>query len=316
MDQGNQIEKAYLAAVVFSVVVGFSFLGVKTCITVASTLQILVWRYNWAALLMGILIILKIAKLDLRAKAKKNLILTAGFYIGFMILQTIGLIFSTSVESGIIFAIIPILARIIGGVVLDEKSTWQQNIFVMISISSLILMIILGASELETSIVGIIILLLSSLSMAISNVYMRYVRAFYRPVEITTYICFMGVVAFNLAFLASGEFTTYFEPLVHIEFIIATIYLGTACIVLSAQLMAFMLRYLPPIKATIFGNLSTAISIVAGVVFLQETLKYYHIICTILIVIGVIGVSMPQSKKTKNKLNGCDKSKIEEIERK
>ena len=297
MDQDNQLKKAYVAAVIFSVVVGFSFLGVKTCIPIASTLQILVWRYNWAALVMGILIILKIAKLDLKGKPKKNLVLTAGFYIGFMILQTIGLIFSTSVESGIIFAIIPILSRIIGGVVLGEGSTWVQNIFVMISISALILMIILGASELETSVLGIIILLLSSLSMAISNVYMRYVRAIYRPVEITTYICFMGAVAFNLVFLVSGEASTYFEPLMHREFIVATFYLGTACIVLSAQLMAFMLRHMPAINATIFGNLSTAISIVAGVVFLDETLKYYHILCTILIIIGVIGVSMPKRKK-------------------
>jgi len=297
MDRDNQLKKAYIAAVIFSIVVGFSFLGVKTCIPIASTLQILVWRYNWAALVMGILIILKIAKLDLKGKPKKNLVLTAGFYIGFMVLQTIGLIFSTSVESGIIFAIIPILSRIIGGVVLDERSTWVQNIFVMISISALILMIILGASELETSVLGISILLLSSLSMAISNVYMRYVRAVYRPVEITTYICFMGALAFNLGFLVSGEASTYFEPLMHTEFIVATFYLGTACIVLSAQLMAFMLRHMPAINATIFGNLSTAISIVAGVVFLDETLKYYHILCSILIIIGVIGVSMPKRKK-------------------
>jgi drug/metabolite transporter (DMT)-like permease len=54
---------------------------------------------------------------------------------------------------------------------------------------------------------------------------------------------------------------------------------------------------MPPINATIFGNLSTAISIVAGVVFLNESLKYYHIICSILIIIGVIGVSMPKRKK-------------------
>lgn len=304
MDEDNQLKKAYLAAIVFSIVVGFSFLGIKTCVPIASTLQILVWRYNWAALVMGALIILKIAKLDLKGKPKKNLVLTAGFYIGFMILQTIGLVFSTTVESGIIFSIIPILSRIIAGFVLGEKSTCLQNIFVMISISALILMIILGASEVHTSVVGIIILLLSSLSMAISNVYMRYVRSFYRPVEITTYICFMGFIAFNLAFLASGEISTYFEPLRHREFIVATFYLATACIVLSAQLMSFMLRHMPAVNATIFGNLSTAISIVAGVVFLGETLKYYHVLCSILIIIGVLGVSMSQ----KMQVNGSSSS--------
>ncbi len=297
MDQNNQLRRAYLAAIVFSVVVGFSFLGVKTCIPVASTLQILVWRYNWAALLMGLFLLTGMVKIHLMGKPKKNLLLTAGFYIGFMIFQTIGLIFATSIESGILFAIIPILSKLIAGVVLKEKTGWVQNIFMVLSISALIVMILMGSTGVETNLVGVTILIISSISMAISNVYMRYVRQEYRPVEITAAICFMGVIAFNIAYLFSGDFLHYLEPLRHLEFVIATLYLGTACIVLSAQLMAFMLRHMPAVNATIFGNLSTAISIVAGVVILGEPLLFYHVLCTLLIIAGVIGVSMPDLKR-------------------
>ncbi len=297
MDQNNQLRRAYLAAIVFSVVVGFSFLGVKTCIPVASTLQILVWRYNWAALLMGLFLMTGIVKIHLMGKPKKNLLLTAGFYIGFMIFQTIGLIFATSIESGIIFAIIPILSKLIAGVVLKENTGWVQNIFMVLSISALIMMILMGSTGVETNIVGVTILIISSISMAISNVYMRYVRQEYRPVEITAAICFMGAIAFNVAYLFSGDFIHYLEPLQHMEFVIATLYLGTACIVLSAQLMAFMLCHMPAVNATIFGNLSTAISIVAGVVILGEPLLFYHVLCTLLIIVGVVGVSMPDLKR-------------------
>lgn len=297
MDQNNQLRRAYLAAIVFSVVVGFSFLGVKTCIPVASTLQILVWRYNWAALLMGLFLLTGMVKIRLTGKPKKNLLLTAGFYIGFMIFQTIGLIFATSIESGIIFAIIPILSKLIAGVMLKENTGWVQNIFMVLSISALIVMILMGSTGVETNLVGVTILIISSISMAISNVYMRYVRQEYRPVEITAAICFMGAISFNIAYLFSGDFLHYLEPLQHMEFVIATLYLGTACIVLSAQLMAFMLRHMPAVNATIFGNLSTAISIVAGVVILGEPLLFYHVLCTLLIIAGVVGVSMPDLKR-------------------
>ncbi len=83
----------------------------------------------------------------------------------------------------------------------------------------------------------------------------------------------------------------YFAHAFNLQFILSITYLGSACVVLSVFLMSYMLRHLEALKASLFGNLSTAISIVAGVLLLSEPLLSYHIICTILIVIGVIGVS-------------------------
>lgn len=57
-----------------------------------------------------------------------------------------------------------------------------------------------------------------------------------------------------------------------------------------------MLRYMPAVNAAIFGNLSTAISIVAGVAVLGEPLLTYHIVCTLLIIISVVGVCIPDWK--------------------
>ena len=121
MDKKTNI-KAYSAAIFFSVLVGFSFLGIKTCVPLANSLQILVHRYNFAFLALLLLLALRIARLDLRGKPKKNLILTAGFYVGFMVLQVIGLYFSSSIEGSIIFAIVPIIAQIIASVFFGRKS--------------------------------------------------------------------------------------------------------------------------------------------------------------------------------------------------
>lgn len=44
-------------------------------------------------------------------------------------------------------------------------------------------------------------------------------------------------------------------------------------------------------KMSVFSNLGTVISIIAGVIFLKEEIYYYHILGSILIIIGVIGAN-------------------------
>jgi drug/metabolite transporter (DMT)-like permease len=222
-----------------------------------------------------------------------------------MVLHTIGLVFSTSIESGIIFAIIPILAKIIASLFLKESTNWKQNIFVCMSVAAVITMFVLGASDITVNILGLVILLLSSVSMALSNVMMRYVRGVYKPFEISFFITGGGCLIFNLAAIVygmkTGTLAGYFEPLSHMNFIVATAYLGIPSTLVSAMIMAYMLAHMEAVKATIFGNLSTAISIVAGGIVLGEPLQLYHVICTVLIIVGVIGLSMPSMAINKKK---------------
>jgi len=132
---------------------------------------------------------------------------------------------------------------------------------------------------------------------------MRYVRGVYKPFEITSFITAGGCILFNLATIVigirNGTLGDYFEPLSHMNFVLATAYLGIPSTLISALFMAYMLAHMEAVKATIFGNLSTAISIVAGVIILGEPLQLYHIVCTILIIMGVIGLSMPSVSKNK-----------------
>ena len=289
--------KVYGSAVLFSMIVGFSFIGVKTCISVATPLETLTFRFNFAFLATLAVVLAGVVKIDLAGKPKTKLALTAGLYLGFMVLQTIGLVFSTSIESGIIFAIIPILAKIIASIFLKESTNWKQNIFVCMSVAAVITMFVLGASDITVNVAGMIILLLSSVSMALSNVMMRYVRGVYKPFEISFFITGGGCLIFNLATivygLKTGTLGNYFEPLSHMNFVLATAYLGIPSTLVSALIMAYMLAHMEAVKATIFGNLSTAVSIVAGVIVLREPLQLYHVVCTILIITGVIGLSLP-----------------------
>ncbi len=301
LQKRSKLWKVYGGAILFSFIVGFSFLGVKTCVGSASALETLTYRFNFAFLAAILGIITGIAKINLKGKPKNKLVLTAMFYVLFMVFQTIGLIFATSIESGIIFAIVPIIAKIIAGVFLKEGTSIRQNGFVGLSVTAVIVMFVLGATDIAVNFVGLTILLISSLFMAMSNVMMRYVRGVYRPFEITFFIALLGCLVFNIGFIGTlfyqGDLMGYFRPIGGVHFILATAYLGIPSTLISSLLMAFMLANMEAVKATIFGNLSTAISIVAGVIILGEPLAPYHLICTILIIAGVIGLSLPSMGK-------------------
>lgn len=302
MVEKNKI-KVYGSAVLFSLIVGFSFLGVKTCVSIATPLETLTYRFNFAFLAVLFLALIGYIRINVKGKQLKNLTITAGFYISFMVFQTVGLMFSSSIESGIIFAIVPIITKIIASILLNEKTSWKQNVFVCISVTAVITMFILGTTDITVNIVGLIILLISSICMAISNTMMRYVRGEFKPIEISFFIAGGGCILFNLATIfwaiQNGTLGNYFAPLSHINFVIATAYLGIPSTLISALLMSYMLANMEAVKATIFGNLSTAISIVVGVLILNEPLAIYHIVCTLSIIIGVIGVSMPSMGNNK-----------------
>ena len=295
----SNTKKVYGAAFFFTIIVGCSFLGIKSCIPLADPLVILAYRFNFALLAALIPIMVGLVKVDIREKDKSALMWTAGFYIGFIVLQTIGLIFSTSVEAGIIFSIVPILAKIIAGIFLNEKTTIRQNIFMCVSVSAVIVMFIFGTTDIQVNFIGLIVLLLSSISMAISNVFMRGVRALYTPYEIALCIALFGFVIFNVLAigwgLKTGSLEGYIAPLKEPVFLISIIYLGVLSTLVSTLLLSYMLANLQALKATVFGNLATALSIVVGIVVLKEPVQMYHIVCTALIIVGVIGVSLPTS---------------------
>lgn len=304
MNNSNTMEsvKTYGSGLLFAVLVGFSFLGLKQMVQYGNAIEVIAYRYTFAAIALAICLGLKIVKVDFKGKpVLRKALPVASFYVLFMLFQAAGLKFATTIESGIFFSIIPIVAAIISAVVLNEKSTFAQSIFMLLSISALIVMILCGATSLHLNVPGVTFLSISSLCMAVNNVFMRYIRREFTAIEMTSVIIIEGFVVLNLICvvwgLINGNLMDFFSLVTHPKFVIAGIYLGIPCTLVSAALMAYMIRRVVAVKATIFGNLSTAISIVAGVVVLHEPLYWYHILCTVLIIVGVIGVSVSGMKK-------------------
>lgn len=304
--------RAYTSAILYASIVGLSFLGTKTCLEVTTPLVTLVWRYNAGCLGGILLIIFGFVRIRLKDRNYKNLLLTAAFYIGFMGIQTLGLKFATSIEGSIVFAMVPIFAQGVAYFMLKEKTTVKQNIFIIVSIAGIVLMYTwgtVGQGSLNPS--GLFILLISSLLMSISNVFMRYVRAEFKAMEVGCCIVIMGCILFNLVYMGfslfEGTFTLseYISPFkgqMKGAFILAILYLGIPCMLFTSSLITYALSHIEAVKVTLIGNFSLVIAVIAGMIIRNEPFLLYHFICTFIIIAGVVGTNISSMKNNNNQL--------------
>jgi drug/metabolite transporter (DMT)-like permease len=306
--------KVYLVSILFTVLVGFSFIFAKMGVSESSPLILATYRFNIAALTILIAIAIGLVKINLKGKNIKKVISVAIYYGGFIVLQAIGFLYATSIESGIIFATIPIITMIIASFMLKEYTNIIQKIFVVMSVSGVVTMIVMTANNTSgdgtTNLIGVLIILLSSVSLSISNIITRKIRAEFTPSEISFMIVTICFVLLNIIFIGvsikNGTLINYFDPLFNKKFLIAAIYLGVTCTFLTSLLISYMLAHMEAYKATLFGNVSTAIAIIAGVLIAKEPFFTYHFIGTSLIIVGVIGTTLYSKKKTKESVRGIE----------
>lgn len=296
--------KLYSVAVIFTLSIGFSFFGIKECIPYADTLTILAYRYVIA--LIGVAVWIGVAKARgsypkaQAGRPKSKLYQTAAFYILFMILQVLAMFFATSIEGAIVYAMVPIFAKIIGRVALGERSTRLQMFFVVMTVAALVILVILNATDIHLNVTGLVIMTISSIFMACQNVSARYVRGVFIPIEITATITIGGAVIFVGASIVRavvrGSADFLIEPLHHPSFVIWASFLGIFCILLSAQFMSYMLAHMELVQSTVFNSASTLVSIVAGALILGEPLRWYHFICGAITLVGVVGLILAPTK--------------------
>ena len=292
--------KLYAAGITFTLSVGFSFFGIKQCVPYGDTLILLAYRY--AAALIGVIIFVRVSKAlgkypkTRPGRPRARLYQVAVFYILFMILQIFAMYFATSIEGAIVYAMVPIFAKIIGRITLGERSTVLQNFFVVMTVAALIVLVILNATDIHLNVTGLVIMTISSIFMGCQNVSARYVRGVFAPIEITECISVGGFIIFFGAALVRAlmkdDMQGLLEPLTHPQFVIWVSFLGIFCILLSAQFMAFMLAHMQIVQSTVFNSASTLVSIIAGALILGEPLYWFHYVCGALILAGVVGLTL------------------------
>lgn len=293
----NERNKAYMAAIGLALIVGFSFMVTKLTIGSASPIETLAHRFTVSFITLIFLILTGILKLQFTWEEVKVLLPLSIFYpILFFSFQIYGLQYIASSEAGIIQATAPIMTMILAGLILKEKSSRKQKFFMMLSLFGVFYISFMKGLNFNTvSLYGLILILFSATASATSNVLSRKFSRRYGFLKITALAILVGFIVFNLLnfilHLTKGNLLNYFDPLKNSSYLLAVIFLGTLSTLGTSLLSNFALSKLEASRMSIFTHLGTVISIIAGVLILHEPLYSYHILGTILILLGVIGTN-------------------------
>ncbi len=289
--------KVYLVAAIFAITTGFSFLAVKGALRYAAPIESLFYRFAVAFAMAVVLAAFKIVKLNFRGKKLRPLLVPAALYAGgFFGFQFFGLLYSSSVEAGIIMAAQPALTMLIAEFALKEKPSITQRLCVLAAIFAAAFISLCGnggVSAVDAR--GVLLIFLSALSMAANVVYIRWIRNEYSPAEISFASCGFGFVLYLVVIMiygaANGDLAGVIAPISKPGFVIAILYLGIACTMLTTLINSYLMKYLEAVKVSVFGCAGTVITLLAGFFILKEPINGLQIVCSIVILAAIVGTN-------------------------
>jgi len=298
----SKTKQAYVAALLYALIIGFSFMFVKVALGVSHPLDTLAHRFTISLLAATAALIVARRRIRLDLKGLLAIVPLALFYpFLFFILQTFGLVYTTSAEAGIINALVPIFTMFLAAIFLKEHATWIQKLFTLLTVAGIIFIFVMkGVQVSGNSYLGIFLILLSALSSAAYSVLARKLLKKYHLLDITFIMALIGFILFNLISVirhaSNGTLIHYFDPFTSPSFIWAMLYLGVFASLGTSLLSNFALSRIEASKMTLFNNVGTIITIFGGSVFLHEQLAYYHLVGAALVIAGVIGAALAKKR--------------------
>jgi len=309
---------AYLFAVLKSVIYGTSVFFTGTLSENVDVLDILAIRFLISFLVLYLLKIFKIVKIDVgikdvfgkteRSGYLKSMMLAATFEpVLYMLFETVGISMTTGVTVGVILSLSPISSCICESIILKEKTTLLQKIFLGVGIIGVIYIAVnTKAREGKDTVLGIVFIALAVLSGSLFAVFSRKSSSHFNSMEVTYFSALLGMIAFNAVNIVRhtmyGDLKNYFSPLLNIHNLIGFVFLAVISTIVATGMNNFALSRLQVSTLGAFGGLSTIVTIAVGVIFGGEKLYYFHFIGMTLILIRMIGVSYISIKKSKENI--------------
>lgn len=296
----NKNTKALIAVILGNGIFGFSFLFSKLALSLTVPTVLIAVRFTVAFLILNLIVLIgkgikkkdgtSLIAFSLKGKPLKYVLLLALFQpVIYFPAENYGIVYTSSAFAGILIAVIPIAGIILDVILMKSKVTKKQVICAIASVLGVALTAI-GAKDMTSSLKGILFLLVAVIAGALFYVFSKKSSEYYNPLE-RTYVMFgVGSVVYIIAALIQcrGDYkmvvsTVFVEPV----FWISILYLAVISSVLAFLLLNFGSNYVSVSQATIFANLTTVISIIAGVVVLHESFSWQQLVGAAVILLSV-----------------------------
>ena len=285
--------KVLLATTIGHAIWGFSFLAGKVALGLAPVLVLLSHRFLLAFGLMSLYVrglrdLKKLTRQQLLLLLLLGLLEPVLYFFG----EQYGLLHSTSIFSGVMIAVIPVVATLAAWPILKERPSFGQLFFCLLSVAGVIGVGLLSGSGGKPELIGVLALLLavvtaggySLLSRRLSGELSSFVR--------TWFMMGVGAVVFTLLALwqCRNDLSAYVRPLASGKYLLSVLFLSVFCSVISYVLYGWSITRLTVAKESVFANLTTAVSVFAGAVFLNEPCSWMTVLCCLVILLGIWGV--------------------------
>lgn len=221
-----------------------------------------------------------------------------------MLFETTGFTKTSAITAGVIMSISPVASCIFEGIILKERTTFAQKIYLLLGIIGVIYIAInTNTSDGKNTLFGMLCLIIAVVAGPLYLVFSRKCSGKFKAFEITYFSCLLGMIVFNtiniIKHLWQGDIFHYFDPYFNPENIIGFITLSIISTIFCTLMNNYSMSKLQASTVSAFGGVSTIVTILIGVVFLGEKLYFFHYIGFVLILARIIGVSYIAIKKDK-----------------
>lgn len=300
----KSIRKPILAAVGVYGIWGFSFFASKLGQAAASPLIVLMYRFLVATLVMTLPLVFGRRRVSLKGKNLKGL-LSLGLCepVVYFIGEQYGLKYTNSAFSGIMIAVIPIVTLIMARVFLGERPTTAQWLFSLLSIAGVAAITLLSGGEGDIRPIGVLLLTVAVVTGAAYAVISRGIAGDFSVYERSLVMMLMGAVFYTpLAFIENfRDLGALIAPLRDGGFVFAILYLALGASVAGYSLFNYAVANAPMANISSLCNLTTILSVLAGVIILKEPFDLWRALALVVILIGIWGVQKSGHKKSEVK---------------
>lgn len=298
-----------LSALLSSVIFGFSFMFSRLALDVAPPTVLLAFRFTTAFVAMTLVVAANALVGKLRGKPLfafslkgKNILslLALGIVqpVLYFIFENYGILYTSSAVAGTIIAVVPIACIAMDVLVLRERVRGRQVLCAVLCIGGVAL--IYAGGETMVSPLGLLFLILTVAADAGYYALSHKAAKRFTPFEVTYVMFTVGMVAFIPAALlqGAGHMAETFLPAVQSgAFWIAVVYLGVLSSVVAYFFLNFANAHLSVSETSIFSNVTTAVSVLAGVLLLKEPFGLFQFLGVAIILVCVYTASvMPKGK--------------------
>lgn len=294
MDRKTNV-KLLLAAIISHVFWGFSFLCTKAALGVADMYVLLSHRFLIAFAIMNALLLMGVVKVRFKGKGRRILLpLLMGLMepVVYFIGEEYGVIHSTTIFSGVMIAVIPIVSTFAAMPFLHETPTVGQVLFSLLSVGGVIGIGLMNEDSGALDWIGVAALLVAVAGATAYTLLSRHIAGRTSPFARTYAMMGVGAVFFTVLAMVrcEGSLAAYVQPLGETPYLLSVLFLSLFCSVISFFLSGYAITRLPVARETVFSNLTTAVAVFAGVVFLHEPFSWLSLVCILLILVGIYGV--------------------------